>query len=139
MEALPGPEGDPSEIALERLRRASAAAVPEERQPEMDALLSSMEGMRAAEEQLMDAAKQLGPLPQPDDPEAQPEAWMDRADASADLYQGLFKLVDAACSGMCLGIFALSPDRGECLWAPHSFPSCLTSKAGSREATCGMA
>ena len=57
MEALPGPEGDPSEIALERLRRASAAAVPEERQPEMDALLSSMEGMRVS------GAQQAYPLP----------------------------------------------------------------------------
>lgn len=38
--------GDPLEVTLERLRRARKAVTPDERQPEMEALLLSMEGLR---------------------------------------------------------------------------------------------
>ncbi|KAL4440009.1 hypothetical protein ABPG75_003010 [Micractinium tetrahymenae] len=107
--SIPDGRGDPLEITLQRLRRANAAAAPDERQPEMDALLLSMEGLQAAEEQLVKAAKRVGPAPQPSDPDARPDLWTERADASVDMYQGLTALLEAACAGMCLGMYSLSP------------------------------
>lgn len=55
--------GDPTEHGLERLRRCAAALPPEERPPELAALLSSLEGLQKAEDWLGRAAEALGPPP----------------------------------------------------------------------------
>lgn len=87
MAAAPAPSplaGDPTEHALERLRRCAAAMTPEELPPELTAILRALEGMQTAESWLDRAAEQLGPPPH-DVGGRDWEARMDASQASVEL------------------------------------------------------
>ncbi len=63
MAAAAAAAGDPTEHALERLRRCASALPSQEQPPELVAILTALEGMQKAEEWLGKAAEHLGPPP----------------------------------------------------------------------------